>query len=236
VEDDDSTNVPGSSSANREQHSSADRVQSVSWNSIMHWIVNNYRHQLGNCTRLLLEQDFAWLREKAGFGGASATAELSSAQLTTFKEWYSNCLSTLSAAADAWDSQNPEIICGFSVDRRLAEELLQGHPPGTFVVRLCSEPGCIAMTVWRDSPVGFKHVLIDRKDLRERSLFNSILMEETATHLLDVSTGNVFPKETFIHTNLWPCYTNRHFSDDNISNSFGSFEPGGIFDLDQLAL
>lgn len=38
-------------------------------------------------------------------------------------------------------------ICDIVVDRTIAEDLLAEKPVGTFIVRLCSEPGAFALSV-----------------------------------------------------------------------------------------
>ncbi len=48
--------------------------------------------------------------------------------------------------APMWNSSNPSWVCGFGVDRGTAEQMLQGQPPGAFLLRLHSEPGCIAVS------------------------------------------------------------------------------------------
>lgn len=37
-------------------------------------------------------------------------------------------------------------MCGFAMDREGAEALLQYHPPGAFLVRICQEPGSFSIS------------------------------------------------------------------------------------------
>jgi len=44
-----------------------------------------------------------------------------------------------------WDSTEPHAICGFAVTRETAEALLMVQPTGTFLVRLSSQQGALAI-------------------------------------------------------------------------------------------
>ena len=44
-----------------------------------------------------------------------------------------------------WEVTEPHAICGFAVTRETAEALLMVQPTGTFLVRLSSQPGALAI-------------------------------------------------------------------------------------------
>ena len=44
-----------------------------------------------------------------------------------------------------WEATDPHAICGFAVTRETAEALLMVQPTGTFLVRLSSQPGALAI-------------------------------------------------------------------------------------------
>lgn len=44
-----------------------------------------------------------------------------------------------------WEATEPHAICGFAVTRETAEALLMVQPTGTFLVRLSSQPGALAI-------------------------------------------------------------------------------------------
>ena len=45
-----------------------------------------------------------------------------------------------------WNQVEPTCMCGFAMDREGAEALLQYHPPGAFLVRICQEPGSFSIS------------------------------------------------------------------------------------------
>lgn len=48
-------------------------------------------------------------------------------------------------AGKMWEATDPHAICGFAVTRETAEALLMVQPTGTFLVRLSSQPGALAI-------------------------------------------------------------------------------------------
>ena len=45
-----------------------------------------------------------------------------------------------------WKQGDPPCICGFAMDRSAADAALRFQPVGTFLVRMCSEPGSFAIS------------------------------------------------------------------------------------------
>lgn len=97
---------------------------------------------------------------------------------------------------------SPYCICGFEVDRALAEGLLARHTAGTFLIRICSEPGCFAiscrlpgeitMVQGRPSSMDLDrcidHLLVDCVDLQSRGLEEWVWAYDKAQSLLDPFT------------------------------------------------
>mmetsp|Transcript_31429 Transcript_31429/g.89224 ORF Transcript_31429/g.89224 Transcript_31429/m.89224 type:complete len:678 (+) Transcript_31429:216-2249(+) len=168
------------------------------------WIENQYLQSLPGVMRGLSPEDKLWLVKKAGLDPTSSEPSLIPVhRWTSFEDWYSKCLDALRAVIDIWDQSEPEIICGLSVDRSMAERALKSEPPGTFLVRLCSEPGCFAVSTRVKQGNQCDHLLLDRVDLQRRSLLKWIEAHEAAQLLLHISTGIKFPKETIISTGFF---------------------------------
>lgn len=87
---------------------------------------------------------------------------------------------------------------------------LQNTAPGTFVVRLCSKPGCFVVSTRVRPPSNYNHLLLDRLDLQGRSLLKWIEAHDPAKYLMHVSKGTAIPK-----VSRSPCilgrFTKRHF-------------------------
>lgn len=47
---------------------------------------------------------------------------------------------------EEWDQTEPVCVSGFATSRNAAEAALRYEPVGTFVVRMCAEPGCFAIS------------------------------------------------------------------------------------------
>lgn len=45
-----------------------------------------------------------------------------------------------------WSEAEPTCMCGFAMERGAAELVLWYHPPGTFLIRICQEPGSFAVS------------------------------------------------------------------------------------------
>jgi hypothetical protein len=91
----------------------------------------------------------------------------------------------------------PHAICGFAVSRTAAEALLAEQPMGTFLVRLCSEPGAFAISCCMEGPSGrpyVDHLLIDAVDLQSRSLEGWVHAHQYALQLLDPLSDKLYLK------------------------------------------
>ncbi len=91
----------------------------------------------------------------------------------------------------------PHAICGFAVSRAAAEALLAEQPLGSFLVRLCSEPGAFAISCCMEGPGGRRyvdHLLIDAVDLQARNMEAWVQAHQFATQLLDPLADKVYPK------------------------------------------
>ena len=110
--------------------------------------------------------------------------------------------------AHVWDRENPQLICGFDVDRAVAEGLLAAHSAGAFLVRMCSEPGSFAISCRLAVEVQFKegrlssmdldrcvdHFLVDCVDLQSRSMEELVWAHDAAQNLLDPLTNQLHSK------------------------------------------
>lgn len=99
--------------------------------------------------------------------------------------------------ARVWNLMKPHAICGFAVSRAAAEALLAEQPLGSFLVRLCSEPGAFAISCCMEGPGGRRyvdHLLIDAVDLQSRKLEAWVHAHQFATQLLDPLSDKVYPK------------------------------------------
>ncbi len=102
--------------------------------------------------------------------------------------------------ARVWNMMKPHAICGFAVSRAAAEALLAEQPLGSFLVRLCSEPGAFAISCCMEGPGSrpyVDHLLIDAVDLQGRTLEHWVHAHQFATQLLDPLSDKVYPKVSF---------------------------------------
>ena len=99
--------------------------------------------------------------------------------------------------ARVWNLMKPHAICGFAVSRAAAEALLAEQPLGSFLVRLCSEPGAFAISCCMEGPGSrpyVDHLLVDAVDLQGRTLEHWVHAHQFATQLLDPLSDKVYPK------------------------------------------
>ncbi|KAK9811757.1 hypothetical protein WJX72_009562 [[Myrmecia] bisecta] len=191
------------------------------------WILQRYRRT--GFSRQLTEQDMLALERQAGVsrprgagsvprqhvgssgsdpssggeGSAGATeTAVDPVKWGAFREWFAKCLKALSKCNDGWNRNNPTWICGFAVDRNLAEQLLHDRPMGAFLVRMCSEPGSFAIScrMGEVGPGAVDHLLVDCVDLQGHTLQSYVLANDCATHLLDPVTGQLHRKEMVFGT------------------------------------
>ena len=104
--------------------------------------------------------------------------------------------------ARVWDMAKPHAICGFAVSRAAAEALLAEQPIGTFLVRLCSEPGAFAISCCMEGQGGrayVDHLLIDAVDLQSRSLEEWVHAHQYAQQLLDPLSDKLYLKVCTCH-------------------------------------
>ncbi|GMH38215.1 hypothetical protein BSKO_06099 [Bryopsis sp. KO-2023] len=167
------------------------------------WISEKYG-AAGMC-RILSEHDLMYLETKAcshyGRREAGNYGEFDkSRDWSDFQHWFLVCLRSLKQEEQLWGCVRPMKICDFTVDRAIAEDLLQDEPFGTFVVRLCSEPGGFAISVkmepTTEADAGVHHYLVDALDLRRQKLEMWIGLHCHAKHFLDVLTGRKLAKST----------------------------------------
>jgi len=94
------------------------------------WIVSKYHEYLPNAQRTLSDQDIVWLLHKAELNpNVQEAVMVAGHKWEQFEEWYTKCLETLQSVEATWDQTEPEIICGFRIDRRRAEQILQVAGP-----------------------------------------------------------------------------------------------------------
>ncbi|KAK9826496.1 hypothetical protein WJX81_006495 [Elliptochloris bilobata] len=180
------------------------------------WIA--HRYCAAGFTRVLADADMAALLRLAGVQatpGAAQSLVVDSAKWAAFRDWFAKGLRTLKQCTRAWDASAPAWVAGFAVSRGVAEALLAERPAGTFVIRLCSEPGAFAIScrVGADADGGegaggghggsgggggggfVDHLLVDAVDLVSQPLEAWVLAHAAATHLLDPATSQLLPKE-----------------------------------------
>lgn len=93
-----------------------------------------------------------------------------------------------------YESVNPRLICGFSVGRAEAVNLLQGQPVGTFILRFSYEAGALAMSVVQ--PNGdIHHLKYTLAQLHAISLEETLALSNGAEFLLDTTTGMRYPRD-----------------------------------------
>ena len=136
-----------------------------------------------------------------------------------FAKWYMACLVSLRRESFLWCSDDVVRICPFWVDRSYSEDILEQEVPGTFLVRISSEPGSFVLSVKEISCQGayIEHYLIDALDLKRRSLCSWVMANQSAQLFLDMRSGTKIPKHfTFIES--LAC-SQPHFINNNNSNS-----------------
>lgn len=152
--------------------------------------------------RPLTDRDMVALGLRAGLVSFSANGMATgggtdSRTWLEFQAWFDACLRSLKLVDHLWSATDIVRICSFTVDRNFAEHLLSDSANGTFVVRLCSEPGAFAIST-KVHVAGMapevKHVLIDALDLQKQSLEFWVSANDWALNLLDVQSGDYVPK------------------------------------------
>jgi len=179
-------------------------MMQVDTDTARNWIVSKYMEFLPNAMRRLSDHDVMWLLQKVQLSPTIREPKMIPGQKwEQFEEWYIKCLQTLQSVEATWDRVEPEIICGFYIDRQRAEQILQPQAPGTFLVRMCSEPGCFAVSSRTKSRDAFNHLLLDRVDLQRRRLPLWIQAHDAARQLINVNTGKTIPKEAVLMTGFY---------------------------------
>lgn len=152
--------------------------------------------------RSLIKHELVALGRRAGLvpfppDGISAGGRATSHTWLEFQCWFDACLKSLKLVDHLWSATDIVRICSFIVDRDLAEQLLSDSAHGTFVVRLCSVPGALAISI-KVHELGMapevKHVLIDALDLQQQPFEFWVAATEWAQNLLDVQSGDRIPK------------------------------------------
>ncbi|BDA44646.1 hypothetical protein COCOBI_06-1230 [Coccomyxa sp. Obi] len=164
---------------------------------IRHWI--HYRYQACGFRRYLSDSDMKALLQQAGTH--SGAGQVDPLCWESFRAWFSKGLKTLHQCARVWNMMKPHAICGFAVSRAAAEALLAEQPLGSFLVRLCSEPGAFAISCCMEGPGGRRyvdHLLIDAVDLQARNLEAWVQAHQFATQLLDPLADKVYPKAMIV--------------------------------------
>uniref|UniRef100_A0A061S568 SH2 domain-containing protein n=2 Tax=Tetraselmis sp. GSL018 TaxID=582737 RepID=A0A061S568_9CHLO len=163
------------------------------------YVIDLYNSRLIGVNRKLSVKDQLWLVKKLGLNPDNEETQLVPlSRWNQFEKWYSDCLETLKTVIDVWDQTNPAIICGLYIDRTAAEHLLRSERAGTFLVRMCSEPGCFAISTRVNGSKTCDHLLLDRVDLNRRGLTKWIQAHDAAKCLLDVNAMQRVPKDSVI--------------------------------------
>ncbi|CAD7697419.1 unnamed protein product [Ostreobium quekettii] len=146
--------------------------------------------------RPLTDSDLAALDFKAGLRNTDSGFFADAHKWQEFQTWFVACLKSLKMVEHLWCPQGLMLICPFGIDREVAEYILQDRPLGTFVVRISSQPGALAISTKIN--VGglskVNHVLVDALDLKAQLLENWVLSNEWAKNLLDIHTGEYTSK------------------------------------------
>jgi len=93
-----------------------------------------------------------------------------------------------------YERVDPQILCGFNIGRREANSLLDGHPPGTFLIRFSYEAGAIAVSHVIHTGEIF-HLKLTITQLQSVSLEELLSLRGNLEYLLDPNTGLRFPRE-----------------------------------------
>lgn len=168
---------------------------------IRKWVIEKYDET--KFTRKLTKYDMMYLVARASsncFQSGQMPSENfeKSHQWADFQHWFLMCLKSLQQEEHLWNAQDYMKICDLMVDRTIAEDLLAEEPVGTFIVRLCSEPGAFALSIkvesTEDEPAEIEHYLVDALDLRQQGLEEWIAAHHQAMMFLEVKSGNQIPK------------------------------------------
>lgn len=165
------------------------------------WQYIETRYAESGLDRGLTTEDIVSLEAKSGLRSIPGTGSnglvTDWASWTEFTSWFEACLRSLKRVDHLWSANDITRICTFTVDRNFSESALKDEQHGTFLVRLCSEPGAFAISV-KVHLEGFtpeiKHVLIDALDLKEQSLERWVAATRCAENLLDIKNGFHVPK------------------------------------------
>lgn len=191
--------------ANKNMASRPDQLRSYSGglrinrDMIEQYILDKYGES--GLSRSLTECEVAALCSRAGLkpqcSGDGRFDGVDSRSWFQFQTWMAACLKSLKTVDHLWSALDMMRICPLDVDRQLAERYLNDRSEGTFLVRLCSEPGAFAISSkvhlnWSLPEV--KHVLIDGMDLKEKTLEMWIYADEWAQNLLDIQSGDCISK------------------------------------------
>jgi hypothetical protein len=138
----------------------------------------------------------------AGGGGADAgaaareAAAAAAARERGFVAYLARTRAVIEAARAQYDRQGVQVICGLATGREAAAAALRGAPPGTFLLRFDQEGGALVVSLV--GAAGAEHHRLSAAALRAASLEALLATNGRARVLLDVRTGQRFPKEAVL--------------------------------------
>jgi len=135
----------------------------------------------------LVEQQM--LDDPCVVGGPTTEEEVESLQ-----RYIRKTQAVLKLMREYYERVDPQIICGFSIGRREAISLLDGHPPGTFLIRFSYEAGSIAISHVIHTGEVF-HLKLTMAQLQSVSLEELLSLRGNLEYLLDPSTSLRYPRE-----------------------------------------
>lgn len=122
-------------------------------------------------------------------GGPTTEEEVESLQI-----YIRRTQALLKLMREYYERMDPQILCGFNIGRREAVSLLDGHPPGTFVIRFSYEAGSIAISHVTHTGEVF-HLKLTITQLQSVSLEELLSLRGNLEYLLDPTTGLRYPRE-----------------------------------------
>jgi hypothetical protein len=152
---------------------------------------NNETTPGGSATASENENSATWDGPRVD-GGPTTEEEIESLQV-----YIRQTQALLKLLREHYERTDPQILCGFSIGRREANSLLEGNPPGTFLIRFSYQPGFIAVShVIHTGEVS--HMIFDIKQLQNVSLEEWLSLRGNLDYLLDPNSGVRYPRETVL--------------------------------------